>query len=68
MDSLVITGNKDKLVALETVSELYDAYNVLPGVAEFVIKVFYSDGKPRAVTINFSGERESNFAGGKENA
>lgn len=68
MDSLVITGNKDKLVALETVNELYEAYDEDPAVSEFVIKVFYSNGKPRAVTITFSGERESNFAGGKEDA
>lgn len=68
MESLVIRGNKDKLVALETVSELYDAYTMLPDVTEFMIKVFYSDGKPRAVTINYSGERESNFTGGETDA
>lgn len=68
MDSLVIKGNKDKLVALRTVNELYDAYNLLPDVTEFVIKVFYFNGKPRSVTITFSGERESNLAGGKEDA
>ena len=65
MDSLVITGNKDKLVALDMVNELYEAYDGKPEVTDFVIKVFYSYGKPRSVTITFSG---FDCAGGETDA
>ena len=68
MDSLVIKGNKDKLEALDIVNELYDAYNLLPDVTDFVIRVFYTEGKIRSVNISFSGERDVNCEGGKEDA
>lgn len=66
MDSLVIKGNKSKLVALDMVNELYEAYDGKPEVTEFVIKVFYSYGKPRSVTINFSGADEIECGGVKD--
>ena len=67
MDSLVITGNKDKLEALEMVNNLYDAYDDRPDMTDFVIKVFYSYGKPRSVTITFNGSNEFE-CGGEEDA
>jgi hypothetical protein len=66
MDSLVITGNKDKLEALEIVNNLYDAYDGRPDVAEFVIRVSYFYGKPRSVVISFSGEKEFECGGEKD--
>ena len=45
MDSLVITGNKDKLEAFDMIDKLYEAYDDKPEVSEFIIKVFYSYGK-----------------------
>lgn len=66
MDSLVIRGNKNKLEALELVNNLYDEYDN-PEVEDFVIKVFYSHGKPKTVTITFSGENEFE-CGGEEDA
>lgn len=67
MDSLVIKGNKDKLEALEIVNNLYDEYDENPEVHDFIIKVFYSYGKPRSVTITFNGSNEFE-CGGEEDA
>lgn len=58
MDSLVITGNKDKFEALDIVNNLYEAYDEKPEVSDFIIKVLYSYGKPRSVSITFSGTDE----------
>lgn len=68
MDSLVIKGNKDKLEALKMVNELYEAYDAWPEVSDFVIRVFYTEGKIRSVNISFSGEQELNRAGGESDA
>lgn len=63
MDSLVIVGNKDKLEAIDRVNKLYDAYDDRPDITDFVIKVFYSYGKPRSVTITFNGYNEFECGG-----
>ena len=64
MDSLVIRGNKNKLEALELIDNLYDEYDGNPEVDNFIIKVFYSYGKPVSVTVTFNGSNE--FKCGKE--
>ena len=66
MDSLGITGSKDKLEALDMVNKLYEAYDDKPEVSDFIIKVFYSYGKPRSVTITFSGSDELECGGEKD--
>lgn len=66
MDSLVITGNKDKLEAFDIVNNLYEAYDDKPEVSDFIIKVLYSYGKPRSVTITFSGTAEWDVGGEKD--
>lgn len=68
MDSLVIVGNKDKIEALKIVNELYDTYDGRPEVTDFVIRVFYTEGKIRSVNISFSGEQELSRVGGELNA
>lgn len=68
MDSLVITGNKDKLEALNLVNELYTSYDGRPEVTDFVIRVFYTEGKIRSVNISFSGEEELTRVGGETDA
>lgn len=55
MDSLIIRGDKDKLEAFEIANNLYEVYADKPEVSDFIIKVFYSYGKPRSVNITFSG-------------
>lgn len=68
MDSLVIMGNKDKLTAIKLVNELYDTYDGRPEVTDFVIRVFYNEGKVRSVNISFSGEQELTRVGGEADA